>query len=720
MTDQAQVPTNFSLLTDHDIYLFKEGNHFRLYDKLGAHVVKNGSVGPQTQSGASGVPVKGTYFAVWAPNAARVSVVGDFNEWNPHTHPLAARWDGSGIWEGFIPRIGKGSLYKYHIVSNHNGYTVNKGDPFAFFWEMPPNTASVVWDIDYTWGDEAWRQKQPERNSLNAPLSIYEVHLGSWRRDPGDPDRLLSYNEIAPMLAQYVKEMGFTHVEFLPVMEHPLYASWGYQTLGYFAPSRRYGSPQDLMFLIDHLHQNDIGVILDWVPSHFPTDEYGLGYFDGTHLYEHADPRLGFHPDWRSAIFNYGRHEVREYLISSACFWLDKYHADALRVDGVASMLYLDYSRKEGEWIANEHGGRENLQAIAFLRRFNEMVYRDFPQIQTIAEESTAWPMVTKPVDVGGLGFGMKWNMGWMHDTLEYFNQDPIYRKYHQGKLTFSILYAFSENFILPLSHDEVVHGKGSLYGRMPGDAWQKFANLRLLFGYMYTHPGKKLLFMGGEFGQWPEWQHDHSLEWHVLEHPQHRDLQKWVRDLNHLYRTEPALFELDFDSKGFEWIDYHDADSSVVSYLRRAKPAPGPHRPSGAGGSPPQAAPQPEALQTPVQPPASSLPPASILAIVCNFTPVPRSGYRVGVPQGGFWKEILNSDAQEYGGSGQGNMGGVEALPESFYGKFEYTLSVTLPPLGIVVFKSQPTSEPAPTPPPEKAKPKARNPKQTQNPKSE
>ncbi len=649
MTLQAQVQTSLSLLTDHDIYLFKEGTHFRLYDKLGAHVVKNGDV-------------KGTYFAVWAPNASQVSVVGDFNGWNPETHPLAPRWDGSGIWEGFIPKLGKGALYKYHIVSNHNGYTVNKGDPFAFFWEMPPNTASVVWDIDYTWGDEAWRQKQGEHNSFHAPLSIYEVHLGSWRRDPSNPDRLLSYNEIAPMLAEYVKEMGFTHVEFLPVMEHPFYASWGYQTLGYFAPTRRYGSPQDLMYLIDHLHQNDIGVILDWVPSHFPTDEYGLGYFDGTHLYEHADPRLGFHPDWRSAVFNYGRHEVREYLISSAMFWLDKYHADALRVDGVASMLYLDYSRKEGEWIPNEHGGRENLRAIEFLRRFNEMVYREFPYVQTIAEESTAWPMVTKPADVGGLGFGMKWNMGWMHDTLEYFNQDPIYRKFHQGKLTFSVLYAFSENFILPLSHDEVVHGKGSLFGRMPGDAWQKFANLRLLFGYMYTHPGKKLLFMGGEFGQWPEWQHDHSLEWHVLEHADHASLQKWVRDLNHLYRAEPALFELDFDYKGFEWIDFHDADNSVLSYLRRNK----------AGDA--------------------------LMAVACNFTPVPRHNYRVGVPNGGFWKEILNSDAKDYGGSVQGNMGGVEAAPVSFYGKFDYSLSVTLPPLSIVVFKSQPT--PAPPPP--------------------
>ncbi len=645
MTVQSQVLTDFSLLTDHDIYLFKEGNHFRLYEKLGAHLVERDGV-------------RGTHFAVWAPNAARVAVVGDFNQWDPQTHPLVPRWDGSGIWEGFVPHLGKGALYKYHIVSNHNGYRVNKGDPFAFFWELPPNTASVVWDLDYDWGDDLWMQKQGEHNSFHAPISIYEVHLGSWRRDPSNPARLLSYNEIAPMLAQYVKDMGFTHVEFLPVMEHPFYPSWGYQTLGYFAPTSRYGSPQDLMYLIDHLHQNGIGVILDWVPSHFPTDEYGLGYFDGTHLYEHADPRLGFHPDWKSAIFNYGRNEVREYLISSAMFWLDKYHADALRVDGVASMLYLDYSRQEGEWIPNQHGGRENLEAIAFLRRLNEMLYRDFPYVQMIAEESTAWPMVTKPTDTGGLGFGMKWNMGWMHDTLEYFYQDPIYRKYHQGKLSFSILYAFSENFILPLSHDEVVHGKGSLYGRMPGDPWQKYANLRLLFGYMFTHPGKKLLFMGGEFAQWPEWAHEHSLDWHALDDAQHRHVQKWVGDLNHLYRAEPALFELDFDYKGFAWIDFHDADNSVVTYLRRDK--------SGS----------------------------TALAVACNFTPVPRHNYRVGVPQGGFWTEILNSDAKDYGGSGQGNMGGVEASPASFYGKFDYTLSVTLPPLGIVVFKKELTKE--------------------------
>jgi 1,4-alpha-glucan branching enzyme len=648
MTDRTAVLTDDSLLTDHDIYLYKEGNHFRLYDKLGAHLVEKDER-------------RGTQFAVWAPNAARVSVVGDFNQWNPETHPLSARWDHSGIWEGFIPNIGKGSLYKYHIVSNHNQYSVNKGDPFAFFWEMPPRTASMVWDLDYPWTDDAWLKKQAQHNSLNAPQSIYEVHLGSWRRDPGNPARLLSYNEIAKPLADYVKDMGFTHVEFLPVMEHPFYGSWGYQTLGYFAPTSRYGSPQDLMYLIDYLHRNDIGVILDWVPSHFPTDEYGLGYFDGTHLYEHSDPRLGFHPDWRSAVFNYGRHEVRSYLISSAMFWLHKYHADALRVDAVASMLYLDYSRKEGEWIPNQYGGRENIEAIDFLRRFNQMVYRDFPSTQLIAEESTAWPMVTKPIETGGLGFGMKWNMGWMHDTLEYFTHDCIHRKYHQGSLTFSAVYAFSENFILPLSHDEVVHGKGSLYNKMPGDPWQKLANLRLLFGYMYTHAGKKLLFMGGEFGQHAEWTHEHSLDWHLLGNPQHAGIQSWIRDLNHLYRNEPALYETDFNGHGFEWIDYHDADNSVITYLRKNK----------AGNV--------------------------LLAVACNFTPVPRGNYRLGVPAGGFWKEVLNSDATCYGGSGQGNMGGVEASPASFYGRFDHTLSVTLPPLAVVVFRKDLTAEPEP-----------------------
>ena len=639
MKKQDQALKDASLLTDHDIYLFKEGTHFRLYNKLGAH--------PGQRNG-----VKGTCFAVWAPNADRVSVVGDFNEWDPAAHPMTLRSDDSGIWEAFVPELGQGTIYKYHIDSKYHGYSVNKGDPFAFFWELPPNTASVVWDLKYDWGDAAWMKKRHEHNALNAPYSVYEVHLGSWQRDPDEPERWLSYRELAPMLAAYVKEMGFTHVEFLPLMEHPFYPSWGYQTGGYFAPTRRYGCCQDLMYLIDHLHQNDIGVILDWVPSHFPTDEYGLGYFDGTHLYEHADPRLGFHPDWTSAIYNYGRHEVRAYLISSAMFWLDKYHVDVLRVDAVASMLYLDYSRQEGEWIPNEKGGRENLEAISFLRRFNEMVYHDYPDTQTVAEESTSWPMVTRPVETGGLGFGMKWNMGWMHDTLEYFSMDPIYRKYHQDKLTFSVWYAFSENFTLPLSHDEVVHGKGSLYGKMPGDPWQKLANLRLLYGYMFTHPGKKLLFMGAEFGQHREWRFRHSLDWHLLEDPGHQGLQHWVRDLNHLYRTEPALYELDFHGDGFDWIDFHDADNSVISYLRQDN--------SGR----------------------------RVLAVICNFTPVPRHDYRIGVAHGGYWEEILNSDATEYGGSGQGNMGGIEASPASFYGNFDYTLSVTIPPLGLVVFR--------------------------------
>jgi 1,4-alpha-glucan branching enzyme len=639
MTKPNQALKDFSLLTDHDIYLFKEGSHFRLYDKLGAHLVEVDGV-------------KGTFFAVWAPNAAYVSLVGNFNEWDPTSHPLALRQDNSGIWEGLVGGLDQGTIYKYHIDSHHNNYSVNKGDPFAFFWELPPNTASVVWDLKYDWGDDAWHHKQREHNSLNAPYSVYEVHLGSWQRDPSNPKRLLSYRELAPMLAKYVKDMGFTHVEFLPVMEHPFYPSWGYQTGGYFAPTRRYGCCQDLMYLIDHLHQNDIGVILDWVPSHFPTDEYALGYFDGTHLYEHEDPRLGFHPDWKSAIYNYGRHEVRAYLLSSALFWMEKYHADALRVDAVASMLYLDYSRNEGEWIPNEKGGRENLEAIAFLRRFNETIYRDFPHAQTIAEESTSWPMVTRPVETGGLGFGMKWNMGWMHDTLEYFRIDPIYRKYHQDKLTFSVWYAFSENFALPLSHDEVVHGKGSLYDKMPGDPWQKLANLRLLFGYMFTHPGKKLLFMGAEFGQHREWRFRHSLDWHLLEDPGHKGLQDWVRDLNHLYRTEPALHELDFHDDGFSWIDCHDTDNSVISFLRK-----------GRSGQ-------------------------TVLAVTCNFTPVPRHDYQIGVPHGGLWEEILNSDAVDYGGGGQGNLGELKATPGSPHGDFGHTLSVTIPPLGLVVFK--------------------------------
>jgi 1,4-alpha-glucan branching enzyme len=629
-----------SFLTDHDIYLFKEGSHAKLYDKLGAHLT--------TVDG-----VEGACFAVWAPNADRVSVIGDLNGWNPDSHPLNVRWDGSGIWEGFIPGVEKGAAYKYHLKSGRNNYRVDKGDPFAVRWEMPPKTASTVWELSYEWGDEEWMKNRHTANALNAPFSIYEVHLGSWRRVPEDGNRSLNYRELAHQLVDYVKEMGFTHVEFLPVMEHPFFGSWGYQTVGYFAPSSRYGAPQDFMYLIDRLHQNGIGVILDWVPSHFPSDEHGLVYFDGTHVYEHADPRKGFHPDWNSYIFNYGRHEVRAYLLSSALFWLEKYHVDGLRVDAVASMLYLDYSRKEGEWIPNEFGGRENIEAITLLKKFNESVYRDHPGVQTIAEESTAWPMVSRPVYVGGLGFGMKWNMGWMHDTLEYFSKDPIHRKYHHNQLTFSIWYAFSENFLLSLSHDEVVHGKGSLLGKMPGDYWQKFANLRALYGYLYGHPGKKLLFMGGELGQWNEWNHDQSLDWHLLQYPMHQGLQWWARDLNHFYKSEPALYELDFALEGFEWIDFHDWESSIISFIRKGKHT------------------------------------GNVILVVCNLTPIPRHNYRVGVPRGGYWREVLNSDARTYGGSGQGNMGGVEATPIPSHGRY-YSLSLTLPPLGVLFFKSE------------------------------
>ena len=629
---------NVSLLTEDDLYIFNEGNHFRLYQKLGAH--------PVTADG-----VEGTYFAVWAPNARRVSVIGEFNGWNNKRHPLYPR-GRSGIWEGFIPGMGKGSLYKYHILSRHKGYQVDKADPFAFFAEISPNTASVVWKLDYSWKDAAWLDERRRRNALDAPIAIYEVHLGSWMRISAEGNRSLSYRELAPRLAEYVSRMGFTHVEFLPIMEHPFYGSWGYQTLGYFAPTSRFGTPQDCMFLIDYLHQHGIGVILDWVPSHFPTDEHGLGYFDGTHLYEHADPKKGLHPDWTSFIFNYGRNEVRSFLISSALFWLDMYHADGLRVDAVASMLYLDYSRKDGDWIPNQYGGRENLEALEFLRRFNQEVYINFPDVQTIAEESTAWPMVSRPPYVGGLGFGLKWDMGWMHDTLEYMARDPLFRKYHHNELTFRLIYAFNENFILPLSHDEVVHEKGSLFGKMAGDEWQRFANLRLLFGYMYAQAGKKLLFMGDELAQWREWSHEESLEWDVLAYPLHEGVQRWVANLNHVYCSEPALHEIDFEPSGFQWIDCNDTDHSTLSLIRLARST------------------------------------ADIVLIVCNFTPLPLLEYRVGVPRSGFWKEILNSDAEHYGGSGHGNLGGVEADAIPFHGR-PYSLNLTVPPLGAIFLKS-------------------------------
>lgn len=628
-----------SLLSDDDLYLFNEGRHNRLYLKLGAHLLPDHDP-------------PGTYFAVWAPDATQVSVTGDFNRWQKTRHPLRQRAQ-SGLWEGFIPGVAKGALYKYYIVSKYRGYRVDKADPFAFLLEGPPRTASIVWDLDYAWGDGDWMAGQVRHNALDGPMAIYEMHLGSWRRVPEEGDRPLTYRELAPQLAAYLKETGFTHVEFLPVMEHPFYGSWGYQTTGYFAPTSRYGTPQDLMFLLDYLHQQGFGVILDWVPSHFPADEHGPGFFDGTHLYEHADPRRGFHPDWRSFIFNYGRNEVRSFLISSALFWLDRYHADGLRVDAVASMLYLDYSRREGEWIPNRYGGREDLDAITFLRQLNQEVYQNFPQVQTSAEESTDWPMVSRPNYVGGLGFGLKWDMGWMHDTLKYLHIDPIFRKYYHNTLTFRMLYAFKENFVLPLSHDEVVHGKGSLLAKMPGDEWQKFANLRLLLGYMYGQPGKKLLFMGGEFGQWSEWYHEASLDWHLLDFPRHACLKQWVQDLNRTYRREPALYTRDFTPRGFEWIDCNDVEQSVISFLRKG-PDPG-----------------------------------EVILVVGNFTPVPRPHYRVGVPSGGFWQELLNSDAWEYGGSGLGNFGGVQAADIAAHGR-PYSLELTLPPLAVLFFKPQ------------------------------
>lgn len=624
-----------SLLTDFDIYLFRQGKHSRLYDKLGAHLAE--------LDGESGVQ-----FGVWAPNADGVFVIGDFNSWKP-VHRLFPRGDGSGIWEGFLPGVSKGSLYKYRVVCG-DGRCFDKADPFAFRSEVPPATASVVWSLEYGWSDGEWMKRRGEFNSHSSPISIYECHLGSWkrRRDGSWP----TYSELSEEIPRYLEETKFTHLELLPVMEHPFYGSWGYQTTGYFSPTGRYGEPQGLMRLIDRVHQAGKGVYLDWVPSHFPTDAHGLGYFDGTHLYEYEDPRKRWHPDWRSYIFDYGKSEVRSFLISSASFWLDKYHADGLRVDAVASMLYLDYSRREGEWTPNEHGGRENLEAISFIRDLNEAVYRDFPDAQMIAEESTAWPMVSRPTYSGGLGFGMKWNMGWMHDTLEYFSKDPIFRKYHHSTITFSIWYAFSENFVLPLSHDEVVYGKRSLLGKMPGDDWQKFANLRLLLGYMYAHPGKKLIFMGGEFGQRNEWYHERGLDWHLLSHPMHAGVRRWVEDLNSTYASEAALHELDFEQGGFEWVDFRDYEQSVISFERKGR----------AG---------------------------EVVLVVCNFTPVPRENYRVGVDRGGRWRELLNSDAVAYGGSGWGNFGSVEAEETESHGR-RYSMSLTLPPLGVLYLKPE------------------------------
>ncbi len=626
-----------SLLTAEDLYLFNEGTHYRLWEKLGAH--------PTSIDGE-----KGTQFAVWAPNAKKVTVIGDFNGWNKTKTPLHCKGD-SGIWEGFVPGIGHGALYKYFITSHQENHKAEKCDPLAFFHEAPPRTACAVWDLGYEWRDQEWMAARRSRNALDAPLSIYEVHLGSWARVPEEDNRWMTYRELAPKLAEYARRHGFTHVELLPIMEHPYSGSWGYQTTGYFAPTARHGTPQDFMYLVETLHRAGVGVILDWVPSHFPTDGHALGLYDGTHLYEHADPRKGFHPDWKSFIFNYGRNEVRSFLISSALFWLEKYHIDGIRVDAVASMLYLDYSRKEGEWIPNEYGGRENLEAVSFLRQLNAEVYKSHPDVQTIAEESTAWPMVSRPTYVGGLGFGLKWDMGWMHDTLEYMRKDPIHRKYHHDRITFRMIYAWHENFALPLSHDEVVHGKGSLIAQMPGDDWQKFANLRLLYGYMFGQPGKKLLFMGDEFAQWREWNHDASLDWNLLVYAPHEGMQRWVEALNRTYREQRALHELDVDPAGFEWVDCNDGESSTMSFLRKSR--------SGE----------------------------TVLAVY-NFTPVPRGDYRVGVPRGGYWKELLNSDAAEYGGSGMGNLGGLEASSEGAHGR-PHSLKMTLPPLGAVFFKA-------------------------------
>ena len=630
----------FSLFTEQDIYLFKEGSHFKLYNLLGSHKVNYENK-------------DGVYFAVWAPNAKYVSVIGDFNFWDKYSHKLYPRGDASGIWEGFIPFLKQGDIYKYFIISNYNNEQLEKADPYAFHYETPQKTGSKFWDISYTWNDKDWMETRYKKNSMKNPISIYEVHLGSWRRKPEENHRMLSYREIAPLLRDYCLEMNFTHVEFLPVMEHPFYASWGYQITGYFAPTSRYGTPQDLMYMIDILHQAHIGVILDWVPSHFPTDSHGLAKFDGTCLYEHSDGRQGYHPEWKSAIFNYGRNEVKNFLTSSALFWLDKYHADGIRVDAVASMLYLDYSRKDGEWVANKYGGKENIDAIEFLKRLNHVVYENHNDVQMIAEESTAWSMVSKPTYLGGLGFGFKWNMGWMNDTLRYFKTDPIFRKYRHTNLTFSLLYAFSEQFILPFSHDEVTQGKGSLIGKMPGDEWQQFANLRLLFGYMYGHPGKKLLFMGNEFGQKREWSHDFSLEWHVLQFYQHSAMQKWVKDINAIYKKELALFEDDNSWNGFEWIDCNDAENSVLSFIRKS-PTTG-----------------------------------EIIVCIYNFTPIPKYKYRLGVPKSGYWKEILNSDSNIYYGSNIGNLGGVSTYDYSTHTR-PYTIEITLPPLAAVFFKYQ------------------------------
>ena len=628
----------FSLFTDFDANLFKSGKHFKLYEKLGSHIV--------THEGETGV-----YFAVWAPNAKNVSVIGNFNHWQPYQHNLCARWDGTGIWEGFVPRLGKGEVYKYHIHSQHSDLRLEKADPFAFMWEVPPSTASVVWDLDYKWKDKKWLAARLKKNALDQPFSVYEMHIASWRRKLDEGNRSFTYLELAKELVAYLKAMHFTHVEFLPVMEHPYGPSWGYQSLGYFAPSSRFGTPQEFMQLVDALHEAGIGVILDWVPSHFPGDAHGIHKFDGTSLYEHEDPRQGYHPDWNSWIFNYGRNEVRSFLISSAGFWCDLYHADGLRVDAVASMLYLDYSRKEGEWIPNQYGGRENLEAISLLKELNEYLYTSFEGIQTIAEESTAFPMISRPVYLGGLGFGMKWMMGWMNDTLQYFKRDPYYRQYHQGEITFSLVYAFTENFMLPFSHDEVVHGKGSLLSRMPGDAWQKYANLRLLYAYMFSHPGTKLIFMGCEFGQFTEWSHEGQLPWELTQKPNNQGIQKLFAELNRLYTTEKAFFELQFSPEGFEWIDHSDTQNSIISYMRKSKNG------------------------------------KDQIMVICNLTTIPRNNYRLGATKAGTWQQILNTDDLAYGGSQYQIAPQAKTEAIESHGKAQSVL-LNLPPLGVIMLK--------------------------------
>jgi 1,4-alpha-glucan branching enzyme len=630
----AAEPERFSLLSDQDIYLFNEGTHRHLGERLGSHRMPDGD---------------GYYFAVWAPNATAVTVIGDFNGWNGASASLSSR-DTSGIWEGVVPEATRGQVYKFQITTR-DGRVLEKADPYAVRTEAPPATGSVLWDLGFEWDDDDWMANRGARNALDAPMSVYEVHLGSWRRDAAEPGRMLSYGEVAPLLVEHVLASGFTHVEFLPVMEHPFYGSWGYQVTSFFAPSSRFGEPEELMFLINQLHQAGIGVIIDWVPSHFPNDEFALAGYDGTALYEHPDPRLGYQPDWGSLIFNYGRPEVRAFLASSAEHWISAYHADGLRVDAVASMLYLDYSRKAGEWAPNRFGGNEYLEAVDFLKQLNIGVYADHPDVQTIAEESTAWPGVSRPVELGGLGFGLKWDMGWMHDTLSYLEREPIHRRHHHSQLTFRGVYAFSENYLLPLSHDEVAHGKGSLLRKMPGDDWQKFANLRVLFGYQFTQPGKKLIFMGGEFGQWREWAHDSGLDWDLLSEESHRGLLQWVADLNAVYRSEPAMYELDTDPAGFRWVQIDDDEESTVSYLRYSK--------SGE----------------------------SVL-VSMNLTPVPRHDHLLGVPTGGLWSEVLNSDSTFYGGSGVGNLGGVQSTSEP-WGDYPHRVALTLPPLSLVILKA-------------------------------